>query len=133
MMSENQRATSRSGVKLVKLKLVRIDVWSAVKLGFLVQIGLGIATIILFFLLWLAASQSGLFGSLSGFLTTLIGTDNNSVDVGSQVSLPRVLGLGGGLAIFNIITGTLLTFVGTLIFNSIGKIMGGLSVGFTNN
>jgi hypothetical protein len=132
MMSENQRA-SRSGVKLVKLKLVRVDVWSAVKLGFLVQIGLGIATIILFFLLWVAASQSGLFGSLSGFLTTLIGTDSNSVDVGSQVSLPRVLGIGGGLAIFNIITGTLLSFVGTLIFNAIGKIIGGLSVGFTNN
>ncbi|MEO0024348.1 MAG: hypothetical protein RL196_789 [Actinomycetota bacterium] len=131
-MSENQRA-SRSGVKLVKLKLVRVDVWSAVKLGFLVQIGLGIATIILFFLLWVAASQSGLFGSLSGFLTTLIGTDSNSVDVGSQVSLPRVLGIGGGLAIFNIITGTLLSFVGTLIFNAIGKIIGGLSVGFTNN
>jgi len=131
-MAENEKAT-RGGVKLVKLKLVRIDVWSAVKFTFLLQIGLGIATIILFFLLWLAASQSGLFGSLSSFLTTLIGNDSSSVDVGSQISLPRVLGLGGGLAIFNIISGTLLALVGTLIFNAIGKVVGGISVGFTNN
>ena len=130
-MTENEKG--RGGAKLVKLKLVRVDVWSAVKFGFLLQIGLGIATVILFFLLWVAASQSGLFGSLSGFLTTLIGSDSSSVDVGSQVSLPRVLGLGGGLAIFNIITGTLLTWIGSLIFNSIGKVVGGISVGFTNN
>ena len=130
-MTENEKG--RGGAKLVKLKLVRVDVWSAVKFGFLLQIGLGIAIVILFFLLWVAASQSGLFGSLSGFLTTLIGSDSSSVDVGSQVSLPRVLGLGGGLAIFNIITGTLLTWIGSLIFNSIGKVVGGISVGFTNN
>ena len=132
-MTSAESSAKRQGVKLVKLKLVRVDVWSAVKFGFLLQIGLGIATIILFFLLWLAASQSGLFGSLSGIITTIIGNDANSVDVGSQVSLPRVLGLGGGLAVFNIFTGTLLTFVGTLIFNTIGKVLGGISVGFSNN
>jgi hypothetical protein len=132
-MTENETGRSRQGVKLVKLKLVRIDIWSAVKFGFLVQVGLGIATVVLFFLLWLAASQSGLFGSLSGFLTTLIGNDNSSVNVASQISLPRVLGLGGGLAIFNIISGTLLTYLGTIIFNTIGRLLGGISVGFTNN
>lgn len=132
-MTENETGRSRQGVKLVKLKLVRIDIWSAVKFGFLVQVGLGIATVVLFFLLWLAASQSGLFGSLSGFLTTLIGNDNSSVNVASQISLPRVLGLGGGLAIFNIISGTLLTYLGTVIFNTIGRLLGGVSVGFTNN
>ena len=132
-MTTTETGAKRQGVKLVKLKLVRVDVWSAVKFGFLLQIGLGIATVILFFLLWLAASQSGLFGSVSGFLTTLIGNDSSSVDVGSQISLPRVLGLGGGLAVFNIITGTLLTFVGALIFNTIGKVVGGISVGFSNN
>jgi hypothetical protein len=132
-MTENETGRNRQGVKLVKLKLVRIDIWSAVKFGFLVQVGLGIATVVLFFLLWLAASQSGLFGSLSGFLTTLIGNDNSSVNVASQISLPRVLGLGGGLAIFNIISGTLLTYLGTIIFNTIGRLLGGISVGFTNN
>jgi hypothetical protein len=132
-MTAAETRAKGQGVKLVKLKLVRVDVWSAVKFGFLLQIGLGIATVILFFLLWLAASQSGLFGSVSGFLTTLLGNDTASVDVGSQISLPRVLGLGGGLAIFNIISGTLLTFLGALIFNTIGKVVGGISVGFSNN
>jgi hypothetical protein len=131
-MTAAETRAKGQGVKLVKLKLVRVDVWSAVKFGFLLQIGLGIATVILFFLLWLAASQSGLFGSVSGFLTTLLGNDTASVDVGSQISLPRVLGLGGGLAIFNIISGTLLTFLGALIFNTIGKVVGGISVGFSN-
>jgi hypothetical protein len=37
------------------------------------------------------------------------------------------------LAFFNIVLGTLLTGVCALIFNVIGRITGGISIGFTNN
>ena len=46
--------------KQVKLKLVHIDFWSAVKTGLLVTTATGIATIVAFFLIWLLVSQTGL-------------------------------------------------------------------------
>ena len=123
-------------VKQVKLKLVHVDVWSAVKAGLLVTIATGIATIVGFFLIWLLVSQTGLFGSLSSLINSVIGSANqtqDNVDVAQQLSLPRVMSFAFTVAIFNVVLGTALTAVGTLIFNIIGRLTGGISVGFTNN
>ena len=48
-------------VKQVKLKLVHIDFWSAVRNGFFVTLAMGIATIAGFFVIWLVISTTGLF------------------------------------------------------------------------
>jgi hypothetical protein len=37
------------------------------------------------------------------------------------------------VALFNLVLGTLLTGISALIFNAIGRLTGGISVGFTNN
>ena len=83
-------------VKQVQLKLVRIDFWSAVRTGFTITVGLGIATLIGFLALWALVSFTPLFSSLNGLLTTVTGTASNIT-----VSLPQVLGVGFALAIFN--------------------------------
>jgi hypothetical protein len=49
------------------------------------------------------------------------------------VSLPQVLGVGFGLAIFNVVFGTLMTGVLALVYNIIAKITGGIKIGFTSN
>ena len=118
-------------VKQVKLKLVHIDFWSAVRVALLVTVAMGIATIIGFTLLWAVVSQTGLFGSLNSLVNSVIGGSGS--DIGAQLSLPRVLSFATTLAFFNIVLGTLLTGVCALIFNVIGRITGGISVGFTNN
>ena len=51
-------------VKRVRLKLRSIDVWSAVKVGFLISIALGIATIVGALLLWSVLANSGIFSVL---------------------------------------------------------------------
>jgi small-conductance mechanosensitive channel len=52
--------------KQVKLKLVHIDFWSAVRVALLVTIASGIATIVGFVLLWAVVSQTGLFAIAGG-------------------------------------------------------------------
>ena len=121
---ENRRQTAAS--KQVKLKLVHIDCWSAIKVGFTVTVGLGIATIAGFIFLFLVLSATGLFASMNGLLTSVFGA-------GIDLSLPRVISFGVGLAIFNCLVGTVLSGIGALVFNLIGRITGGLSIGFTNN
>jgi len=122
-------------VKQVKLKLVHIDFWSAIKTGLLVTTATGIATIFAFFLIWLLVSQTGLFGSLSTLVNSVVGGASTAegVDVAQTLSLPRVMSFAFTVSLFNLVLGTLLTGISALIFNVIGRLTGGISVGFTNN
>jgi hypothetical protein len=123
-------------VKQVKLKLVHIDFWSAVKTGLLVTTATGIATIVAFFLIWLLVSQTGLFGSLSTLVNSVIGGGAGSaegVDVAQTLSLPRVMSFAFTISLFNLVLGTALVGISALIFNVIGRLTGGISIGFTNN
>jgi hypothetical protein len=121
--------------KQVKLKLVHIDFWSAIKAGFLVTVAMGIATIVGFLAIWLVIGQTGLFGSLSSLVNSVVGTSGGAqgVDVAAELNIGRVLSFSTTIAIFNVVLGTLLTGVSALIFNVIGRLTGGISVGFTNN
>jgi hypothetical protein len=123
-------------VKQVKLKLVHIDFWSAVKTGLLVTTATGIATIVAFFLIWLLVSQTGLFGSLSTLVNSVIGgggASTSGVDVAQTLSLPRVMSFAFTVSLFNLVLGTALVGISALIFNVIGRLTGGISIGFTNN
>jgi hypothetical protein len=115
-------------VKQVQLKLVRIDFWSAVRTGFTVTCGLGIAGVFAFIALWALVTFTPLFSSLSGLLTSITGSSTNL-----SVSLPQVLGVSFGLAAFNIVFGTLLTGVLAMVYNIIARITGGIKIGFTSN
>ena len=115
-------------VKQVQLKLVRIDFWSAIRTGFTVTIGMGIATVAGFLGLWALVSFTPLFSSLNGLLSTITGSAANIT-----VSLPQVLGVGFSLAAFNVVFGTLLTGFSALVYNIIARITGGIKIGFTSN
>ena len=122
-------------VKQVKLKLVHNDFWSAVKAGLLVTVATGIATIVGFFLVWLLVSQTGLFGSLSTLVNSVVGgaSTTEGVDVAQTLSLPRVMSFAFTVSLFNMVLGTALVGISALIFNVIGRLTGGISIGFTNN
>ncbi len=116
-------------LKQVKLKLVHIDFWSATRAGFLVSLALGIATIVGFAFIWLVLSTTGLFSQLNSLINS---AGSTTADVGSALSLPRVLSFAGTLAIVDIVLGTVLAGISSLIFNVIARITGGVRVGFTN-
>jgi len=115
-------------VKQVQLKLVRIDFWSAIRTGFTITVGLGIATVVGFLALWALVTFTPLFSSLNGVLSTVTGSGSNI-----SVSLPQVLGVGFSLALFNIVFGTLITGVLAMVYNIIARITGGIKIGFTSN
>ena len=110
---------------------MHIDFWSAVRVGFLCTVAVGVAILVAFFLTWLVASQAGIFGSINNLLNGASGS--SSLDVSSTLSLPRVMSFALALAFVQMVAGTLLSGVTALIFNVIGRITGGVSVGFTSN
>ena len=101
------------------------------KAGFFITVAAGIATVVGFFALWLIVGQIGLFASLNSLLSGVFG--DGGVDIEQELSLPRVMSFASTLAIVNIILGTALAGLYAMIFNVIGKITGGIAVGFTNN
>ena len=117
--------------KQVKLKLVHVDFWSAIRVGFLCTVAIGVAILVAFFLTWLVASQAGIISSLNALINGSSGS--SSLDVGQTLSLPRVMSFALALAFIQMVAGTLLSGVTALIFNVIGRITGGVSVGFTSN
>ena len=125
-------AKSVPPVKQVKLKLVHIDFWSAIKMGFLLTLAAGIATIIGFVLLWVIVSFTGLGNSLNSLLSS-VGLADTNAGVSQVAVLGKVLSFAVGLSVFNMVLGTLLAGVWAVIYNVIARISGGLSVGFTNN
>jgi hypothetical protein len=110
---------------------VNIEVWSAAKAGFFVTVAAGVATIVGFFSMWLVVGQLGLFDSFNTLLAGAFG--DGGIDIGQQLSLPRVMSFAFGLSIFNVFVGTALAALYAMIFNVIGKITGGIAVSFTNN
>ena len=127
-----QRKSQRQvGVKQVRLKLVYIDFWSAVKLSFLLAASLGIVLIISSILVWVVLNSTGIFRSLDSIFQDILGQPNFSV--ADSFSLPQVAGFSFAIAILNVVVGTALGAIGSMLYNLSVRITGGLLVGFTNN
>jgi hypothetical protein len=117
--------------KQVRLKLVYIDFWSAVKFSFLVAVCLGIILVVATLLLWIVLNSTGIFGSLDGILQDILGDPEFSI--ASSFSLGQTALFAVVVAILNIVVGTALGAIAALLYNFSVRLTGGLLVGFTNN
>ena len=117
--------------KQVRLKLVYIDFWSTVKLSFLVAVSLGIVLVVATILVYLVLQSTSIFETLDRTLAEILGDESFSITDSfslAQVSLFTVV-----VAILNIIVGTALGAITSVLYNFSVRITGGLLVGFTNN
>jgi hypothetical protein len=127
-----QKSSSRKGpAKQVRLRLVYIDFWSAVKLSFLVGLCLAIISIVGALLIWIVLDQTGIFDNLNSLFKDISGTSGS--DLKSILSLGTVMGFSIVVAILNLVVTTALGAVCSLLYNLSVKITGGLLIGFTNN
>ncbi len=127
-----QRKSQRTvATKQVRLKLVYIDFWSAVKFSFLVAVCLGIILVVATILLWIVLNSTGIFGSLNDIMKDILG--NPEFDIASDFSLAQVALFAIVVALLNTVVGTALGAIAALLYNFSVRITGGLLVGFTNN
>lgn len=127
-----QRKSQRQApVKQVRLKLVYVDFWSAVKLSFLIAISLGIVLVVAAILVWIVLNSTGIFGSLDAIFTDILGDPEFSIS--ETLSLSQVAVFSAIIAGVNIVVGTALGAIAALLYNFSVRITGGLLVGFTNS
>lgn len=126
-----QRKSQRQvAVKQVRLKLVYIDFWSAVKLSFLVAVSLGIVLVVASILVWVVLNSTGIFADLDDVLKDILGPDFSIAD---QFSLPQVALFSFLIALLNVVVGTTLGAIASMLYNFSVRLTGGLLVGFTNS
>lgn len=91
-----KKSTRKTGGKQVRLRLVYVDFWSAVKLSFLGAVALAIVTMVSFFLVFMVLQATNVIGQTGDFLDTL--TDG-AVDLESLIGLPQVMAFGAVVSI----------------------------------
>jgi hypothetical protein len=128
----NRNKRPKEPRKLVRLKLRVIDIWSATKIGFFVALAAGIGIIVGAWLIWSVLANSGVFSAVGGLLSSILG-EQNSFNIESEFSFSNVMSTAMTLAALNLVITTALAAIYAAIFNLISKLIGGVSLTFTNN
>jgi hypothetical protein len=127
-----QRKTKRPvGTKQVRLRLVYLDFWSCVKLAFLIALAVSIVIVVATMLVWVILDQTGVFTTVDKLLREVTG--KTSYSIMDQFSLGQVTGFAVVVGILNVVVGTVLGAVVSVLYNLSVRITGGVLVGFTNN
>lgn len=130
-----QRKSQKSvATKQVRLKLVYVDFWSAVKLSFLVAASLAIVLVVSTILVYLVLASTGVFTQLDSLLTDILTSEGDDpFSISETFSLLSVSLFALVIGIVNIVVGTALGAITSILYNFSVRLTGGLLVGFTNN
>ncbi|MDM7892284.1 DUF3566 domain-containing protein [Curtobacterium caseinilyticum] len=126
-----KKAKRPVGTRQVRLRLVYLDFWSMVKLSFLIALAGSIVIVVATALVWIILNQTGVFTQIDALLKDVTG--QNSYSIMDQFSLGQVLGFSVVVGILNVVVGTVLGAIVSVLYNLSVRITGGLLVGFTNN
>ena len=125
-----KKSTHKTTAKQVRLRLVYVDFWSAVKLSFLAAVALAVVTVVSFFLVFMVVETVGLVDEIDAFFVSF---SDGGVSIRDFVGLPQVMAFAAIVALMNLIVVTVLGAVMAGIYNLAVKVTGGLLVGFTSN
>lgn len=126
----SQKSSRPLPSKQVRLKLVYIDFWSAVKLSFLIAVALGIVLVVAVLLIWTVLASTGIFGQINSLVQEVSGQKSLAVD--GVISFAQVMGFTLVIAALDVVVGTVLGAIACLLYNLTTRITGGILVGFTN-
>ena len=124
-----KKSSSKTSAKQVRLRLVYVDFWSAVKLSFLAAVALAIVTVVATFLVYMVLQTTTVLSKLDDLFKAFDG----NFTLSDYINLPQVMAFAAIVAILNLIVVTVLGAVVAGIYNLMVKVTGGLLVGFTSN
>ena len=125
-----KKSSSKASAKQVRLRLVYVDFWSAVKLSFLAAVAISIATVVAYLLVFAIVQTMGIIDQVDEFFTSF---SDGGVSIRAFVGFPQVLAFSSVVAILNLVVVTVMGAVVAGVYNLAVKVTGGLLVGFTSN
>ena len=125
-----KKSSSKASAKQVRLRLVYVVFWSAVKLSFLAAVAISIATVVAYLLVFAIVQTTGIIDQVDEFFTSF---SDGGVSIRAFVGFPQVLAFSSVVAILNLVVVTVMGAVVAGVYNLAVKVTGGLLVGFTSN
>lgn len=122
--------SSPPAAKQVRLNLVYIDLWAAVKVSALVSAAISISVFLVVLLSWVLLSSVGVIGAVEGVVADVLGEGSGAILALLSFEQVALLGLVSGL--INMVSLTVLGSLSAILYNVIARLTGGLTVGFTN-
>ncbi len=125
-----KKSSRKTTSKQVRLRVVYLDFWSAVKLSFLAGIGIAIVTIVTFFMIFVVLNATNVVEDIDGIVKTI---SDGELQIAPYLTLPRIMAAAAVLAILNLIVATVMGAVIAGLYNMAVKVTGGLLIGFSSN
>lgn len=117
---------SEDAPRQVNLAVARVDPWTVMKVGFLLSVAMGIATVIATVVVWLMLDGMHVFSSIEDFLNQISAT--KFVALLDYVKLPKVVSYATVFAVANVVIMTAISTLGALLYNVIASLVGGVRV-----
>ena len=116
----------------VRVLLSRIDPWSALKIGFLSSIAIGIMTVVAVWVLWNALNQMETFVTIQQWVAKLF-TQGQEVNILQFFDLTKVMSATLLIAVVNVVLISGLSVIAAFIYNMISSVVGGVYLTLTDD
>lgn len=132
-VSEADLAAAKAiGPRKVRVLISRLDPWSALKIGFLLSIALGIMFMIAIHILWSALNSMGTIDLVNDWVQRLFTTEQE-VNILQFLNYGKVMSAALLVAVTNVVLISGLSVIGAMLYNVVSRVVGGVYVTLTDD
>lgn len=118
----------------VRLTVSRVDPWSVMKMSFLLSVAIGIAMVVMVFVLWSVLAGMGIFERINEIAADVLGADGSDpFDLMDYIGLARVMSLSIVIGVIDVILITAIATLGAFLYNVSSALVGGLQLTLTDD
>jgi len=116
----------------VRVLLSRVDPWSALKIGFLLSIAVGIMTMVATHVLWMTLNEMGTFETINEWVAKLF-TQGQEVNILQFFAYKKDMSAMLLVSVVNVVLISGLSVITAFIYNMIARVVGGVYVTLTDD
>lgn len=131
--ASSAKAPRPAANRRVRLTVSRIDPWSAMKISFLLSVALGIAMVVMVFVLWTILAGMGVFDQINGVVGQVVQDGGQRFDIMDFIGLGRVLSLSIVVAVIDVVLITAIATLAAFLYNVSSALVGGVQLTLTDD